>query len=132
MKKFEYKLVPTPRRSRRFSGLKPGGDSYAHTVEQDINYLAMEGWEFMRTEMMVKKTTGVSFFKSARPTEYMVFRRLLRENGASIDETVRPRRIPRRTDIDVEQVRDRARAIMGQNVAAGIPHPFVSTRNESA
>ncbi|MCB1339147.1 MAG: DUF4177 domain-containing protein [Maritimibacter sp.] len=72
---FEYKVVPAPTRGRKAKGVKTPADRFAHALEEVINELAAEGWEYIRTDTLpAQERTGLT----GRTTVYqnmLVFRR---------------------------------------------------------
>lgn len=81
---FEYKVVPAPTRGRRVKGVKTPADRFARAVEDVINDLAEDGWEYMRTDTLpAEERQGLT----GRTTVYqnlLVFRR-----AVETSETVR-------------------------------------------
>ncbi|WP_439139025.1 DUF4177 domain-containing protein [Roseicyclus sp.] len=76
MQRYEYKLVPAPQRATKHKGLK-GADLFAATLQEILNALGQEGWEYQRAETLPEEVrTGLT----ARTTTYrqlLVFRRAL-------------------------------------------------------
>ncbi len=72
---FEYKVVPAPTRGRKVKGVKTAADRFARAVEDTINDLAEEGWEYLRTDTLpAEERQGLT----GRTTVYqnlLVFRR---------------------------------------------------------
>ena len=50
--RFEYKIVPAPSKSLQNKGLKSAEDRFAYTLEELLNELAAEGWEYQRAETL--------------------------------------------------------------------------------
>ncbi|ARE39999.1 hypothetical protein RGUI_1858 [Rhodovulum sp. P5] len=75
MGKYEYKVMPAPERGRRVRGAKTTADRFAHVVEDTLNAMAAEGWEFLRAETLpCEERKGLT----GRSTSYqnlLVFRR---------------------------------------------------------
>lgn len=72
---FEYKVVPAPTRGRKARGVKTPADRFARALEETINELASEGWEYLRTDTLpAEERQGLT----GRTTVYqnmLVFRR---------------------------------------------------------
>ncbi|MCK0148950.1 DUF4177 domain-containing protein [Marivita sp. S6314] len=49
---FEYKVVPAPTKGVKAKGVKGAEARFAFTVEQAINDLAADGWEYVRTDVL--------------------------------------------------------------------------------
>ena len=83
---FEYKVIPAPTRGRRVKGVKTPADRFARALEDAINALAAEGWEYLRTDTLpAEERQGIT----GRTTVYqnmLVFRRAVETAQAS--ETV--------------------------------------------
>ncbi|MEM9709443.1 MAG: DUF4177 domain-containing protein [Pseudomonadota bacterium] len=77
MQRYTYKIVPAPERARKFKGARTPEARFASTVEADLNTLAADGWEFLRTEVF--STEEKSGFRKKKTVErqVMVFRKLL-------------------------------------------------------
>lgn len=72
---FEYKVVPAPTRGRKARGVKTPADRFARALEEAINELAADGWEYLRTDTLpAEERQGLT----GRTTVYqnmLVFRR---------------------------------------------------------
>ena len=80
MGQYEYKVIPAPRRGKRAKGAKTPAARFAHVLEDEMNVLAAERWEFVRSETLpVDEKPGLF---SARVETYqtlLVFRRPLED-----------------------------------------------------
>ncbi len=52
MPSHEYKVVPSPRRGLRAKGARRPEDRFARAVEAEMNRMAAEGWEFVRSDTL--------------------------------------------------------------------------------
>jgi hypothetical protein len=79
MQKYEYKVVPAPRRSQSVRGAKKPEDRFAQTLALVMNELGADGWEYLRADILpVEERRGLT----SRVTVYhnlLVFRRPLEE-----------------------------------------------------
>ncbi|SDW38619.1 DUF4177 domain-containing protein [Allgaiera indica] len=50
--RFEYKVVPAPKRAEKVRGAKYTEDRFAHALAGLINKLSREGWEYVRAETL--------------------------------------------------------------------------------
>ena len=74
---YEYKIVPAPDRAKKIRGVKGPEARFAATLEDSLNTLGAEGWEFVRTEVFsVEERSGLTGKKSI-DRQVMVFRKAL-------------------------------------------------------
>jgi hypothetical protein len=78
MQRYAYKLVPAPQRATRHKGLK-GADLFAATVQDILNTLGQEGWEFQRAETLPEEVRSGLTARSIAQRHLLVFRRPLPE-----------------------------------------------------
>ncbi|MEL7027600.1 MAG: DUF4177 domain-containing protein [Pseudomonadota bacterium] len=72
---FEYKIVPAPDRAKKIKGAKGAEARFAATLEEALNTLGQDGWEFVRTEIFqIEERTGLTGKKQI-DRQVMVFRR---------------------------------------------------------
>ena len=58
---YEYKIVPAPDRAKKIRGVKGPEARFAATLEDSLNTLGAEGWEFVRTEVIsVEERAGLT------------------------------------------------------------------------
>ena len=76
MQRYEYKLVPAPQRATKHKGLK-GADLFAATLQEILNALGQDGWEYQRAETLPEEVrTGLTARTTAQ-RHLLVFRRAL-------------------------------------------------------
>lgn len=76
MARFEYQVIPTPRKPRRAKGKKTNADRFAHMLTEEINAQAALGWEFVRSETLPMDERPGMFKKPVETYQtVMVFRR---------------------------------------------------------
>ena len=75
---FEYKVVGAPEKPRRRRGARTRSDRVAAAFEEILGAEAIEGWEYLRTDLVPVEEGG--FFSRRREAHraVMVFRRALR------------------------------------------------------
>lgn len=77
MQRFEYKVVPAPKKGQRGKGVKGADARFAFALEQLMNEHAATGWEYQRTVTLpAEERSGIA----SRTTVYqnmLVFRRAL-------------------------------------------------------
>ncbi|GAB5436525.1 DUF4177 domain-containing protein [Falsiruegeria mediterranea] len=52
MHRYEYKVVPAPSKGTKAKGVKTPEGRFALTVEQLLNQMGADGWEFQRAELL--------------------------------------------------------------------------------
>ena len=52
MPSHEYRVVPAPRRGIKAKGARRPEDRFAHAVESEMNRMAAEGWEYVRSDTL--------------------------------------------------------------------------------
>ena len=71
----EYLALPAPRRGQKVKGLKTPAERYAHELTTLLNELAVEGWEYWRSECLPseerKGLTGTTIVQN----HLLIFRR---------------------------------------------------------
>ena len=73
MRSYEFRVVPVPARSERKLA-EPGQDPLTATIETAMNAMAVEGWEYVRSETFTMGRGG--WFRRGRVEQpVMVFRR---------------------------------------------------------
>lgn len=78
MQRYEYKVVPAPRQSRRIRGIKTPEGRFAAVLTETINELAAEGWEYLRADSLpVEEKPGLLKPKVETYHTVLVFRRAL-------------------------------------------------------
>jgi len=84
MPRFEYKVVPAPRKGLKAKGVKSPEERFAHALATLMNTEARDGWEYQRTDTLPmlerKGLTG----STTSYQNMVVFRRALSEAAASL------------------------------------------------
>ncbi len=87
MSKFEYKVVPAPRRGEKARGVKGVEARFAHALSRVMNELAAEGWEYQRADTLpCDRRSGLTGTTTSFEN-MLVFRRELAEDVAAVDES---------------------------------------------
>ncbi|RYG91754.1 DUF4177 domain-containing protein [Loktanella sp. IMCC34160] len=74
---FEYKIVPAPKRGTKARGVKTAEDRFALSMEQVINGLAAEGWEYIRADTLPSEERSGLTGRTTVYQNLLVFRRAL-------------------------------------------------------
>ncbi|EET48490.1 DUF4177 domain-containing protein [Thalassobium sp. R2A62] len=77
--RFEYKVIPAPKKGRKARGVRGTEKRFANALELAMNELAAEGWEYQRTDTLpCEERQGLT----GRTTSFqnmLVFRRTVDE-----------------------------------------------------
>lgn len=76
MTKYEFRAVPCPQRAQRNRRLAKGTDAFSDTLTAAINELSVEGWDYIRTDTIEVKKSGL--LSRAQERSFLVFRREVR------------------------------------------------------
>lgn len=52
MQRYEYKVAPAPKKGTKAKGVKTPEGRFAVTIEQLLNEMGAEGWEYQRAELL--------------------------------------------------------------------------------
>lgn len=59
--RYEYKVVPAPQKGAKAKGVKTPEGRFANAVEQVLNQMGQEGWEYQRAELLPsEERTGLT------------------------------------------------------------------------
>ena len=77
MQRFEYKVIPAPKRGERARGVKTTEDRFAYALTHLMNGLGAEGWEYIRADALpCEERVGLTGTKTTFQN-MLVFRRAL-------------------------------------------------------
>lgn len=80
---FEYTVIPAPTRTKRQKGVKTAVERLAFALEDIINEMAADGWEYLRTETLTVEDKVGRFSKIVEKIEtVLVFRRATKARPA--------------------------------------------------
>lgn len=61
MQRYEYKVVPAPQKGTKAKGVKTPEGRFANSVEQVLNQMGQDGWEYQRSELLPsEERTGLT------------------------------------------------------------------------
>jgi len=90
MQRYEFKVVPAPRRGDKVRGVKTTEDRFALTLTQVMNDLGRDGWDYVRADTLpCDERVGLTGSKTTFQN-MLVFRRLLAETDAALHATAQP------------------------------------------
>jgi len=76
MDHFKYKVIPAPRNGVRSKGAKGPAGRYAGALENAINVLAADGWEYLRAESLpMDERHGITMRKTETYQNVLIFRK---------------------------------------------------------
>lgn len=73
---YDYKIVPAPKRAKKVKGVSGAADLFALTLNDAVNELARQGWEYYCSEQLSIQTPG-GWLSRSRTEEHavLVFRK---------------------------------------------------------
>lgn len=77
MQRFEYKVVPAPRRGEKAKGIKRTEDRFALALTQIMNELGQDGWDYVRSDTLPCEERSGLTSKTTTFQNMLVFRRAL-------------------------------------------------------
>ena len=82
METYEYKVIPAPRDGVRTKGAKGISGRFAGALEQAMNKLGADGWEYIRADTLpVDERNGITRRKTETYQSVLVFRRQVEEEA---------------------------------------------------
>ncbi len=94
MTKFEYKVVPAPKRGEKIKGVKAGDARFAHTLESLMNEMGAQGWEYQRADTLPSEERSGLTSRTTVFQNVLVFRRALESDDAVIAPVPSPKSEP--------------------------------------
>jgi hypothetical protein len=77
MQRFEYKVIPAPKKGEKARGVKTTEDRFAYALTQLMNQLGAEGWDYVRADALpCDERVGFTGTKTTFQN-VLVFRRLI-------------------------------------------------------
>ncbi len=87
MQRYEYRVVPAPRKGEKARGLKTSEERFAFALTGLMNRMGAEGWEYQRADTLpVDERVGLTGSKTSFQS-LLVFRRSAEEMGSDMVET---------------------------------------------
>jgi hypothetical protein len=84
MQRFEYKVIPAPKRGEKARGVKTTEDRFAYALTQLMNQYGAEGWDYVRADALpCEERVGLTGTKTTFQN-VLVFRRVV--EGAVAEE----------------------------------------------
>ncbi|AXQ94507.1 DUF4177 domain-containing protein [Cereibacter azotoformans] len=79
MPRFEYKVVPAPRKGEKVKGARTPTDRFAHALTQMMNELGRDGWDYLRAETLPCEERVGFTGKTTTYQNLLIFRRVVEE-----------------------------------------------------
>ncbi len=77
MQRFEYKVIPAPKRGEKARGVKTTEDRFAYALTQLMNQLGAEGWDYVRADALpCEERVGLTGTRTTFQN-VLVFRRVI-------------------------------------------------------
>lgn len=83
MQTYEYKVVPAPNKGKKARGVKTPEARFAFGIEEVLNEMAADGWEFQRAEMLPSEERSGLTGTKTNWRNLLVFRRALGAVGVA-------------------------------------------------
>ena len=87
MQRYEYKVVPAPRKAVKVKGVRSTEGRFAHALELVMNDLGADGWEYQRTDTLPCDERQGLTGRSTSFQNVLVFRRVI--GGEVVDAVAR-------------------------------------------
>jgi len=75
MQRFEYKVVPAPQKGIKTKGAKTVEGRFAASIEQVLNQMGEDGWEYQRAELLPSEERAGLTGSTVNWRNVLVFRR---------------------------------------------------------
>ena len=91
MTRYEYKVVPAPKRGEKARGVKGTEDRFALALTTLMNSLGRDGWEYVRADTLpCEERHGLAQRLSTSYQNMLVFRRALAAPAAVVPQPAEP------------------------------------------
>lgn len=77
MTRYEYKVVPAPQKGLKAKGVKTVEDRFALSIEQVLNQMGEDGWEYLRAELLPSEERSGLTGTTVNWRNVLVFRRAI-------------------------------------------------------
>jgi hypothetical protein len=95
MQRYEFKVIPAPRRAEKLRGVKTTEDRFALSLTAVMNDLGREGWDYLRADTLpVDERVGFTGSKTTYQN-MLVFRRVLAEDAVAAPKLEEVAVVPR-------------------------------------
>lgn len=95
MSRYEFKVIPSPKRPLKLDGLQKDQDRFCATVTNVMTDMGLEGWEFVGAETLQVEHRALGIFARITQRSCLVFRREVSKLNDKVEAAVKPRRVAR-------------------------------------
>jgi hypothetical protein len=88
MQRYEYKVVPAPKKGKRAKGVKGAEGRFAHALSECMNEMAAEGWDYLRTDTLPSEERSGLTGRATVFQTMLVFRREVSADAVGIGRSV--------------------------------------------
>lgn len=129
MSRFEYKVVPAPKKGRKVKGVRSPEGMFSHVLQDLMNELAEKNWEYQRAEMLPSVERSGLASTTTEWRHVLVFRRRVTDTVADFA----PELLPPPAESSVQDApRPSEPAEKEQEKPAPVPVPDAAQKDESA
>lgn len=86
MPNYEYRVIPAPSKGRKAKGIKTPEERFSLSVEDVLNRMGVEGWEYQRAELLPSTERSGLTGSATNWRNVLVFRRLLADQPPDTDQ----------------------------------------------
>ncbi|MCV3273917.1 DUF4177 domain-containing protein [Roseobacter sinensis] len=79
MPQYQYRVIPAPNRGVKAKGIKTPEDRFSHALEEVMNRMAADGWEYQRAEALPSIERSGLASTTTNWRNVLVFRKALEE-----------------------------------------------------
>ena len=83
MTRYTYKVIPAPAKGRKAPGVKGAEARFAHGLEEAMNEMAAQGWEYLRADILPSEERQGLTSTNTVYRSVLVFRREAKRTGAA-------------------------------------------------
>ncbi len=84
MPRYEYKVIPAPQKGAKAKGVKTPEGRFATSVEQVLNEMGQQGWEYQRAELLPSEERSGLTGSTTNWRNVMVFRRVIEADATEV------------------------------------------------
>ncbi|MBO9432632.1 DUF4177 domain-containing protein [Ruegeria sp. R13_0] len=90
MPRYEYKVIPAPQKGAKAKGVKTPEGRFATSVEQVLNEMGQQGWEYQRAELLPSEERSGLTGSTTNWRNVLVFRRVIEADATEVVAPVAP------------------------------------------
>ncbi|MES0861831.1 DUF4177 domain-containing protein [Ruegeria sp. SCPT10] len=85
MQRYEYKVIPAPQKGVKAKGVKTTEGRFAASVEQVLNQMGQDGWEYQRAELLPSEERSGLTGSTTNWRNVLVFRRTVAQDAPDVE-----------------------------------------------